>query len=90
MIVPPISSVGSTDSSGGSELEGSSEMDGASEDGSEEMAGGSEFSSSLEVVPPLHAVRENTSVMDKRIDNHFFMLIILSFSIKGQIHCQSD
>ena len=49
MSVPPVSSVGSADSSGVSELEGASDSEGVWEDGSE-------VPPSLEVAPPpLHA-----------------------------------
>ena len=76
MSVPPVSSAGSADSSDGSELEGGSDSEGVWEDGSEELAVGSGVLSSCGDVPPLHAVKENTSVIDSRSGSNFFILAI--------------
>ncbi len=80
MSVPLVSSVGSADSSDASELEGASDSEGVWEDGSEELIAGSEVPPPLEVVPPLHAARENTSVIGNRSDNIFFISAIPFFS----------
>ena len=56
-----------------------SEDAGASEDGSEELTGDSEFPPSLEVAPPPHPAKENTSAMDNKSDNNFFILTIPFF-----------
>lgn len=77
MSVPPTSSVGSADSSAASEPECSSDSESAWEDDPEAPP-------SLVDVPPLHAARENTSVMDSKNDNSFFKLTI-PFLLLGEL-----
>ncbi|HIU30586.1 MAG TPA: hypothetical protein IAB66_00270 [Candidatus Caccousia avistercoris] len=98
--IPLVSSIDSADSSGASvssELEEVSAFEGVWEDGweeaeagSEEVAAGSEAPPSLEGVPPLHAARENTSVMDNKSDNIFSCQPFLSLFMKEQLfHCSA-
>lgn len=79
MSVPPASSPDSADPSGASEPKVSSEAVETSGNDPEELTDDSELPSSLEAAPPLHAARENTSVMDNKSDSNFFILIDHSF-----------